>query len=220
MKLSEIFTHLSSGELSQISLGKQFDGETPEKNYGYLISSINLALTALHTRFYLKEGRLKFLLTTEGTTYDLGRDDILKIEQVFTLEGEEISVNDYTNLYSCFTPSLGSLTVPEVLINKGPDLPEALITDGLRVVYRANHEIIPMDLDPSTYEVVLPYSHLTALLYYVASRVHNPIGMINEFHSGNSWAAKYEAECLRLEQHNIQVDPRGSNARFSQGGWV
>ena len=220
MKLADIFSHLSSGELSQLALGQQSYGETLEKNYPALISSINLGLTALHKRFYLKEGQLKFVLAGEGTTYDLERDDILKIEQVFTLEGKELGVNDLTDPYSCFTPSMGSLTVPEVLINKGPNLPEELITSVLRVVYRANHGVIPLEVDPNTYEVGLPYSHLEALLYYVASRVHNPIGMINEFHSGNSWAAKYEAECQKLELQNIRIDQTHFSTRLSDNGWV
>lgn len=220
MKLSEIFNHLTYGELSQLSLGGTVNGEIPEAKYLALISSINLGLTALHTRFYLKEGQLKFVVSGKGATYDLERDDILKIEQVFTEERHELGVNDYTDPYTCLTPTLRSLTIPEVMVTKGPDLPEELITDVLRVVYRANHPVIPYDLDPGLYEVVLPYSHLQALLYFVASRHHNPIGMINEFHSGNSWAAKYEMECTRLELKNIQIDQGQSSARLLKGGWV
>lgn len=220
MKLAEIFTYLSSGELSQLAMGQQTYGETSEKNFGYLITSINLGLTALHKRFLLKKSHIKFALSTEGTVYDLKRADILKIEQVLTEEGQELGVNDSNLPYSCTTPQLGVLSVPEVIVNKGPDLPEAYITDVLRVVYRADHARIPLEVDPETYEVGLPYSHLEALLYFVASRVHNPIGMTNEFHAGNSWAAKYEQECSRLEQQGIQIDNGESNSRLSAGGWV
>lgn len=100
MKLIEIFNHLTYGELSQLSLGGTVNGEIPEAKYLALISSINLGLTALHTRFYLKEGQLKFVVSGEGATYDLERDDILKIEQVFTEEGHELGVNDYTDPYT------------------------------------------------------------------------------------------------------------------------
>ena len=69
-------------------------------------------------------------------------------------------------------------------------------------------------------EIELPYSHLEALLYFIASRVHNPIGMANEFHAGNSWAAKYEHECVRLEQLNLRVDQGEDNTNFCRNGWI
>lgn len=220
MKLSEIFTNLSSGELSQIFVGQQTNGDTPDNSASYLISSINLGLTALHTRFSLKEGRVSFTLSTLGNVYNLQRPDIIKIEQVITQSGRELPLNNSADIYSCSTPSLGALRVPVSIVNKEPDLPDDLITDSLEVVYRANHAIISVDVMPEYYEVDLPYSHLLALLYFVASRVHNPIGMVNEFHAGNSWASKYELECARLEGHNIQIDKGTNYDRISRNGWV
>jgi hypothetical protein len=159
-------------------------------------------------------------LSPLGEVYNLQRPDILKIEQVITDSGTELAINNGADKYSCSTPSLGTLRVPAIIVNKGPDLPDDLITSSLEVVYRANHEIISLDAIPEYYEVVLPYSHLMALLYFVASRVHNPIGMVNEFHAGSSWAAKYEQECARLEMHNIQVDKGTEYDRISRNGWV
>ena len=220
MKLIEVFTQLSSGELSQIFVGQQIEGEITDKSASYLIPSIILGVTALHTRFTLKEGRVSFTLSTLGDVYNLQRQDIIKIEQVITQSGRELPLNNSADIYSCSTPTLGTLRVPMSIINKSPDLPDDLITDSLEVVYRANHEIISVDVMPEYYEVDLPYSHLLALLYFVASRVHNPIGMVNEFHAGSSWAAKYEQECARLELQNIQVDNGTDYDRISRNGWV
>ena len=75
-------------------------------------------------------------------------------------------------------------------------------------------------INPETMELELPYSHLEALLYFVASRVHNPMGMANEFHAGNSWAAKYEAECMKLQQQNLEIDESNDSDRISRNGWV
>ena len=66
----------------------------------------------------------------------------------------------------------------------------------------------------------LPDAYLEALLYFVASRINNPIGMTNEFHAGNSYAAKYEQECARLEMLNLEVDQGYQNTRLRAGGWV
>ena len=220
MKLSEVFYHLSYGELSQLGLGGLAYEETPEANYPKLISHINLGLTSLYKRFFLKEGQLEFELSSEGNVYDLQRDDIHKIERILTAEGYELGLNDESDVYSCITPSLQSVRVPWAIVLRDVQLPDALKTSALQVVYRANHPIITDVSDPESYLLELPYSHMEALLYFIASRVHNPIGMINEFHSGNSYYAKYEAECQRLEQQNIQVDRGQQSTRLERNGWM
>ena len=220
MKLSEIFNHLSSGELSQVALGQQVSGELPDQSQVYLISSINLGLTALHKRFFLREGEVEFELSSAGTVYNLQQDDIHKIEKVFTAEGYELSLNNAADPYSCYTPSMGTLRVPDSFIYAQETLPDNLKTTMLKVVYRANHPIIGEVSDPERYNIALPYSHLEALLYFVASRVHNPIGMVNEFNAGNSWAAKYEVECARLEGQGNYIDIQQDNTKLSQKGFV
>lgn len=94
----------------------------------------------------------------------------------------------------------------------------------LRVAYRAKHPKIDLeaalDCRSEDYDIELPDSHLQALLYYIGSRVMNPIGMQNEFHAGNSYFAKYEAECQRLEKDNYQIDNDGSVTTFEEGGFV
>jgi hypothetical protein len=57
-------------------------------------------------------------------------------------------------------------------------------------------------------------------LYFVASRVHNPIGMTNEFHAGNSYAAKYEQACMLLDMKNLQVDQGSENTKLRDRGFV
>lgn len=248
MKLIEIFNQLTFGELSQISIGGIEGGEINDKNYYAILSHINLGLIALYRRFPLKEGRLTLALQQGRYTYPITStyavnntkstelikyiedsvsekftDDINKIESVFTDTGFELALNDEANVYSVRTPSATILTVPPLIVAKSVDLPDEYKTDKLTLVYRANHPIIDQDVgsfDPSTYEVQLPYSHLEALLYFVASRVNNPIGMVNEFHAGNSYAAKYEQACQQLEISNMRVDQFSQPDRISRNGWV
>ena len=238
MKLAEIFSQLTYGELSQISLGGADAGEINEANYPKVLSHINLGLTALHTRFPLKEGRLRLQTHSGMLTYPLNsrfsvsntrsreairtiqdtvgepfKDDIHKVERVY-LGDVELGLNDESTLMSCFTPSANVLRVPAEVVDQG-----AL----LQVVYRANHVpiVVGMGLfDPARIEVDLPYSHLEPLLYFVASRVNNPMGMNNEFHAGNSYAAKYEAACQQLETQNLRVDQGAQNTRLNRAGWV
>jgi hypothetical protein len=223
MKLAEIFSALAYGELSQQALGVNIEGELTESNYPTLVSHINLGLSSLYKRFNLKEGRVNIPLLPEESLYSMGVDDIHKIERILTKEGTEIGLNDDSDPYSCYTPTMGTLRVNQYLLDKPADMPDKYKTDELVVIYRANHPKLTLVggfINPDKTDVELPYSYLEALLYFVASRVHNPIGMANEFHAGNSWAAKYEAECQRLEMLNIEVDHSTRSTRFERTGWV
>lgn len=239
MKLSDIFSQLSYGELSQLALVDATTGLIDPAKYAPLVAHVNLGLTALYKRFPLKENRLSFALQASRVSYPLStqgdvnfldngsgedfNDDILKIEQVLTSNGVVLSLNDASDPYSCFTPSSTTLRVPLAMVTTAGALPPRMMTNALQVVYRANHPIIVYsgaNFAPSRIEVELPYSHLEPLLLFVASRVNNPIGMSNEFHAGNSYAAKYEAACARLENDGLEVDQGSQGNRLQQSGWV
>ena len=247
MKLSEIFDQLTYGELSQLNLGGGELGEINPINYKQVVAHVNMGLLALFKRFPLKEGRINIALQLGRYTYVLNSkyavsnaasmepvkylldsidapfvDDIHKIECVFTDTGKEIGLNDESDYYACSTPSAHVLRICPDIADMLSDLPDNLKTTNLEVVYRANHPpiVLGVDPDPTTIEVDLPYSHLEPLLLYVASRVHNPIGMTNEFHAGNSYAAKYEHSCLQLETINLRVDQGSQNTRLEKNGWV
>lgn len=214
MKLLEVFENLTAGELSQLAIGGGESGVVDPSNYGKLLTHINLGLTALYTRFNLKENETSFALVPGTRTYVIPLDDLLKIERVYDALGNEWALNDEGNVLACRTLSTKQLQVPEALAATG---------GIIRVGYRANHPRIIAEygyIDPALTEVELPYSHLQALLYFVASRCHNPVGMTNEFHAGNSYMAKYEAECARLEMENLETDQGGQYDRLYANGWV
>lgn len=239
MKLSEIFSQLAYGELSQLSLVDHDTGLVPASKQAAMVAHTNLALSALYKRFNLKENRLRFKLVANQMNYPLTSqgdvlfqnndngeefaDDLLKVEQVLTAEGKELGLNNSADPYACVTPSATLLRVPLVVVNQGPDLPDRLKTYGLEVVYRANHPLILYNgagFSPSRIEVELSASYLEPLLLFIASRVHNPIGMTQEFHAGNSYAAKYEQACARLESDGLEVDQGSQNTRAYRNGWV
>ena len=223
MKLSEIFFQLTNGELSQIAIGGGASGEINEKNQLKVLGHVTVGLTALYTRFSLKEKQLRIPLQSDADTYRLDLDDLLKIEKVCADSGYELGLNASDDVYSCSTPTLRSLRVPQDILNKASSLPDELKTDALLVTYRANHPKITesqLDLGPENVDIALPDSHLEALLYFVASRLHNPIGMVNEFNAGNNYAAKYEMACQQLASKGLQVDTESGNSRLGRGGWV
>lgn len=239
MKLSEVFTQLAYGELSQLDMVNDAGDGLDTARYGKMVAHVNLGLTALYKRFLLKEGRTTITLVPGRSTYSLSTaddtefveseespdfaDDIIKIERVYASSGAEFSLNDESDACSCFTPSMGVLRVPYDVVNKVSGVPDVLLTDTLLVVYRANHPKIVYSgatFNPARVDVELPLTHLEPLLLYVASRINNPIGMTNEFHAGNSYAAKYEKACQELEVHNIRIDQGKQNTRLVSNGWV
>lgn len=241
MKLSTIFTQLTHGELSQIHFGGSEVGVVSPNNYVQMYAHVDLALTALHSRFHLKEGRLVLQLQPGTLTYNLHsdyalsnsgsiqpvkyiidsigspfKDDILKVERAIVSEYGEVPMNQDGDIYSVFTPSSSVVRVTQAMI-------DGIFPEQLELVYRANHRIISNGMvtaDPDTIEIDLPYTHLEALLLFIASRVHNPIGVTNEFNAGNNYAAKYEAACRRLEASNLQIDQGSQYSRLSNKGWV
>lgn len=240
IKLSDVFTQLTYGELSQVSIGGGDAGQIDDSNYEQIIAHINLGLTALYKRFPLKEERLTIVVQPGRITYPITsayaisnnaslevakfiddmiipfKDDILKIERVYNSSGHEFSLNDDGDANSLFTPSANVLRIP-------PAIDTALMTSTLEIVYRANHPVIMVGdgpFNPANYNLELPITHLEPLLLYVASRFHAPSGMVNEFNASNNYAAKYEAACQEIEIKNLRVDQGSQYNRLRDNGWV
>lgn len=248
-KLSEIFEQLTHGELSQVHLGGAEDGgEINEDNYRHIGNHVKLGLTSLYKRFNLKQGRLtlqlfpdienyplqskyavngkgtepvRWILDTAGSPF---AEDILKILSITGDTKATFPLNDYADEFSIITPTMDSIRVPSVLLTPTPfTVPEEYITSKLILNYQANHPnfmLSNLDLDPERVMIELPSSHTQALLYFVASRVHNPIGMGQEFNAGNNWFNRYEQECRRLEDDGHEIDQGGQTDRITRNGWV
>lgn len=248
MKLKDIFDQLSYNEISLLSVGGEDQGVISEKNYPQLVAHVNLGLTALFKRFNLKEGEVSLYLfpTIEHYLLDsrflIGntrsrepvrylkdslvqpfKDDLLKVERVFVDSGYWLPLNDKADALSVHTPRTKLLTVPKDIITKSNDLPSQYKTSQLKLVYRANHPQIKIPLgyfDPARVEVELPDSYMEALLYFIAARINTPKGLTEEGNIGNNWYAKYETECQRLEEQNLEIDQGVSNTRLIRAGWV
>lgn len=248
MKLQEVFTQLSYGELSQLALGGTVAGQINADNYDRIVVHINLGLTALYKRFPLKEGYLQIELHPDRTNYPLTskfavssrasrepvryikdstaapfKDDILKVERVYASTKYEFGMNDLTDPFSLRTPTSTTLVVPQSIVNPPVELDDQLRTATLDVYYRANHPQIMLegaDLDPEAVELELPDTHLQPLLYFVASRVHRPNGVTDQTNMGNDFLQMYENACLEIENKNLRVDNVSTSERLTRNGWV
>ena len=223
MKLKEIFEHLAYSELSQLNVGDTSLGLINESNYDKVLSAVNLGLTALHTRFCLKKKETLIELVYGTYAYVVPVDDLLKVEIVYTDKGYELPLNDESQYYNVSTPNLKTIVVSKDIVDKVSGVPEECVSSYLNVVYRANHKIMPYGFngyDAEQVEIDLPYAYMEPLLYFIGSRFHNPMGLVNDFNAGNNYAAKYERACQEIEKSNIRVDQGKQNTRLAMGGWV
>jgi hypothetical protein len=248
MNLQEIFEQLTAGEFSQLAIGGLERGVIAPSNYKTVMAHINLGLTALYRRFPLKEGHIKLDLQPGLHTYPLKavfatnnrrssepvryiidsavapfQDDIHKIERVVTMAGYNLGLNDVSDKNSCHTPNMHTLVIPDSVVTQTSQTPEYLKGELLDVYYRANHPILSIPIgyfEPKRVEIELPYSHFEALLYFIASRANNPIGMSDEFHAGNNYAQRYEAACQELERLGMRIDVGQQSHKFEGKGFA
>jgi hypothetical protein len=248
MKLKEIFDQLTYGELSQLSIGGGDLGAIQAKDYDRILAHINLGMTALHKRFNLKESNVLLELQSGRTLYPIKtafavtgkskepirflkdslevpfKDNVHKIERVYTDKGVELSINDQEDQYSLSTPQVTMLRVPASIVNNPVDFPENLMTKTLDIYYRANSLPIVTDdgdLEPESVEVDLPYAYLEPLLLFIAARMHAPLGtgQLEGFGASNYYA-RYEAACQDLENFDLDVDQVSQPDRLHNKGFV
>jgi hypothetical protein len=245
MLVQEVFDALRHGELSQLAIATSDDGNIPREKYPALLSHLQLGLTALYRRFLLREGRMRLVMIPGVTDYQLTReyaqsnsrsrkpvkylhdqadpfmDDLLKLERVLTDAEYELALNVERDPWSAFTPATTRLRLPRALTEQSSDLPMLLKTADLTLVYRANHPKIDVeDFDVEATTIELPDAYLEPLLYFIAARVHTPIGTPNEGQVGMNWVARYEASCRELENQGLDIDQGGANDRVYRKGWA
>ena len=213
MFLSEVLDQLSHGEL--FSLGVR--DLSSEENKNRIISAINLGLTDLHKRFWLREGNVtirvqpgtQVTLDTNCTTIVSSYEgDLLKIERIFNLEGEYQPLNDEYAEYSFFTPRFNIIKVPVDYTGS-----------SILVEYRANHPKITSECPADSTVVDISLGILQALLLFVGSRVMTSMSPDQAQESMNL-LQQYEAECVKLKALSYEVVPDRTNCKLDTRGWV
>lgn len=244
IKMLEVIELLTDCELSNMIY---VDSENQKLNMDHipkLVRSINLGVLELHKRFNLKIGTLTVVLDKSRHRYALlpkyqtgnkpdGPDDvkyikqgddkisaqsILKLERIFDDKGHELKLNEVGDYESLTTPNDTTIQVSDWFLQKYP-------TENLRVEYRMAPKKVLMCEDFTDdwdcLDVDIPYSHLQALVYFVAMRSHSSTGFqANTASEFNNYAQKYEIECTNLDVLNLRVDPQGRNDRLVRGGWA
>lgn len=244
MKLSTIFQQLAHGEFHELSFGSG-QGVIGQDDYARIADMVHLGVVNLYKRFKIKEGRLwlqlidgkyeyvlhsdhalstrvnkeKYIIDSKGNPFI---NDINKIESISTQDGFPWPFNALNDPLSVTVLRQNVLEFNPLYVDRQSELPEKMRGTLLKVTYRAGYNqpaaCSPL-IVPEMVEIPIPDMYLEALLYFVASRVYNPIGFNQDFHQGNNFAAKFEAECQRITQLGLELDNTPFNDRFSRSGF-
>ncbi len=204
MKISTILQALATGELSNLFLANDKLTVKPDK-LERVLATINLGLTDIYTRFFLKRKSVIVTLQEDQRYYTINQEDLIEIVQINS-QGYELTLNvDYT------------------LINYKTILLHSISNNSsVEVIYKANHkEITKQDIENDT-NIELPTSHLNLLLYFSASRLYTSIvnqldGDLNE---SVRYTQKYLEELSMLTNQGIDVDNLYENSLFKQRGFI
>ena len=214
MFLNDIYEQLATGELSQHKYGKS--GAILPADYPALVSHINLALMELHKKFpiNLKElqisqqsiinlyplhsmyavstganGATKYIIDTVEAPF---LDDLIRIDAVYDDNGTIVPLNDESQVNSVFMAGYDTIQIPY-----------AVDTANLFVLYRAEHERIFSTSDPLTTEVFLPSSLLEALMCYVAARCFSALNSPTSNATSSFYFGKFKMMCDEITDENI-----------------
>ena len=232
MNLSDLYTNLSYGLLSNLSIGGEGSGAVPAEFENRLLHSVSQALTALHTRFTLAVKEVTVRTFDGQTIYPLEKKyavtdpesvpkkhiadsaanpflgDVIKILSVGDEMGDEYPLNDTTNDWALFTPTPTTLQIPR-----------AITGDAYFVLYQADHP--KLNFGDLLQEVNIPGILKEPLELYVAHKVLSAMNGSEHATKSGEHFQRYMMICDDIEKRDLlstsQVE---ATWKFSERGFV
>lgn len=229
MKLSEIFDALATGELSGLNLVR--DGEINPAKYRSAVTSINLGLIQLASRFNLRRETLVLKTRSDLRSYELDYAYTLSSgnQNAYVLDSVNEPFDHRLLEVLKVTDSEGNDALDRTLVKVTPTTLRTIEPDDATytVEYSALLKQIPTDwaapFRQNEIEVELPYNYLTALLYFVASRHYTPTLSNADSNRGTldmNYLQRYEAECALLVARGVDVDRDDEVSLFTSRGFI
>lgn len=235
MNTNELFTRLSYGPLSNLSIGSEGAGTIAADKQLKVLSYVNEGLLRLYSRFVLRENDLvvmqyghiteypllkkyatfgpaltdpldvKFILDSEAALFD---DDVIKILKVTNAENKLVPLNDVNHDKAFFTPQ------PNILQITYPVLGELSV-----VTYQARHPIVT--LETLNAELLLPATLETALQSYVAYLVYFHMGGQDNGALAAGHLGNYERVCAEAVLGDlVNTSMSSTSSKFAERGFV
>lgn len=234
MILQDVLDQLRYGELSSHKLSDLNSQEEYNENVlAQLIAHINMGLLELYTEYPLKRKSLVIELQDNITQYELTTDHALSnaagtgVKYIKDTDnqpyiGDIIRINSFSddkrkhipfNSVECDTGIwLDAYNV--VKITKGA------VGDLLTIDYQAKHSYLAPNAAMTT-EVVLPMTHVQALLYFVAFRVYSSMTGVEHASISSQFYQLFEQEKRQLTKQSLHtIEAMAPVNKFRQNGWV
>lgn len=241
MKISQLFSQLSYGELSNLTIGDDGSGNIAEQHYPKLIYHAQQALTNLYSRFANRKAYIvvqqdelvqkyrihplyavtdttpnntapRHIIDTEQSPFTTPIIKILSIRKI--LEDSTLAEVDLLINDDTRVGAVKTLAYDEIYIR------EPIQDEMLLVEVQLNHSVItlPVDLD---YEISLAPVLEEALVLKVAARVFGSMNGQDNMIKAQSLNASYE-NVLQMVQFEdlLQNTSTEDHSRFVIGGWV
>lgn len=214
MTLEELYTSLSLGVLSNLSVSGEGSGMIPYQHQAKVGNAVNQALTALHGRFVLSTQEVQLRAYDQISLYQLRKryadqdpttvtqkyitdsveypfqDDVLRVLEVYDEEGTKLLLNDPSPSCKVFTPNPTTV-----------QLVEPVTGNTYFILYQARHpKLVPDGLEQ---EITLPDILLPALEAYVAHLILSPMNGQEHAAKSAEHFAKYEMVCGEVEDRDL-----------------
>lgn len=214
MELIDLFSRLSHGELSNLSIGNEGKGYIKDEDIPKMVAYTNEGLLRLYSRFILNTKQLMIEQVKHITNYHLNikhaestgakghwpyiKDlpgepfigDVIRVLEVYDSSGRERVLNDKDDPDSLFTPAPQTLQVPRPVDGQ-----------SLAVLYQARHyELMDDDLHQT---IELPFVLEGALRSYIAYKVYSHMNGQDNIIQGREHANNYESICLGIEVDDL-----------------
>lgn len=231
MKVEDLFSRLSYGELSNLSIGNEGRGSIREEDIPKVTAHVNDGLLRIYSRFVLSTKQLLVEQVRHITNYHLipkfaessGSDvewpyikdlpdekfegDLIRILEVKDDRGT-LPLNDTGNPHSLFTPYPQVLQVPEPRAGK-----------PLSIEYQARH--ITLNNDDLEQEILIPFVLEGALQSFVAYKIFSHMnGQDNQVKS-QEHLNTYDGICTDVEARDlVNATTATSHYKLEERGFV
>lgn len=235
MRLSDLYTMLSYGELSNLAISNEGSGEITEAGKPRIVLYANEALTRLYSEFLIREKEVMILMYRDITFYHLStrfavvageeaalesrrylldlpeepfEDDVIKILTVYNSHAKRLPLNDAEQAGSVFTPQPTILQVPFPV--------EGM---ALTVSYQANHS--KLEVDRPGQRIDLPDALNGAFTAFIAYKVFSHMNTAESTAKANEHLEIYQAIVQQTKDMDlVNASVSGTTHVFEKRGFV
>lgn len=241
MKLEELFTQLSYGELSNLKMGDEGSGDLTVTDQKKIINHTQQALTNLYSRFCHNKDFVTLRQDGDITKYRIHpshavnhttpanllpryiidsiaepfEQPIIKIRSIKRIkEDGTLCTNELLINDDTREGSIKTLSYDRIMITK------PVHDEELFVEIQLNHPVIPLPVDLN-YEIQLAPALEEALILKVASRIFASMNGEENLMKASTLSSGYEQICQMVTAEDLlQISSSEDANRFAIGGWT